>query len=343
MRSLIRISLSFLLGFSFVATARAGERCGEVSGDGAALDAAWERIEALCGCAVTDGSNARSAAREFAKCARGVATRAVLDGDLRSRCRSRLLAGVRHSVCARPPGWMTCCLTNRRGRTSCRARRSADQCTSSASRFATSGSTGTCLDACAEVTGPACWRDADCDDGNACTVDRCAPTGLCSSIEITGCVPGGDTTCTGNGAQTHELSSEEQILLAKVNQYRATRGAPAVLACSSLSRAAQDHAADMRNRGYFSHRGENGSTFPERACDAGYLRGCGPTTWMGEIIAGGNPTGVETLDQWVNSSGHRAILSSSDFIVAGIGHACGGSFGHYWVMVFGGAGEASCE
>ncbi len=64
---------------------------------------------------------------------------------------------------------------------------------------------------------------------------------------------------------------------------------------------------------------------------------------MGEIIAAANSTADATFSQWVNSPGHESILASAAYKVAGIGHACGGAYGHYWVMVFAAADEASCR
>ncbi len=305
------VVLSFALGMLFSAPAHGAERCGDLAGDEEALAFVWSALDAACGCAPAPQKDWKSAYRAFSACAKSVVAQAIEDGNARAKCRSTLLRGIRRSTCARPEEWTTCCLTNRRGRTSCRLRKHADRCVSTASHTAVMGESATCLDACHDVAGE--------------------PGG-----------PGGPA-CEGTGPPTHGLSPQEETLLQLINGHRRSEGAAPVEACVSLNRAAQDHANDLRDRKYFAHKGKNGSEFWERACDAGYSAGCGPTTWMGEIIAGYDAAPQGAFDQWLNSPGHEYILSTANYTRAGIGRACGGPLGHYWVVDFAAAAEPSCE
>ncbi len=325
----------------------AAEKCGTVAGDEADLATAWQRLEATCGCSPARTESWKPEFRSFVSCARTVATQAVVDETIRAKCRSTLLSGAKKSTCSRPPEWTTCCYTTRKGKQSCKARRTEELCAETPNKFAELGETDTCLDACANASGPTCWEDVECDDADPCTIDWCESSDGCVHVDVPGCTPGGSddggTSCTGNGTPTHGLAAVEQQLFDLVNAYRASQGEPPVTTCSALNRSAQDHANDMRNRGYYAHVGPGGTEFWERACEAGYTAGCGPLTWMGEIIAASDATAQGILDQWLNSPGHDFIMGSSNYTVAGIGHACGGPFGHYWVMDFGGANEPSCN
>ena len=82
----------------------------------------------------------------------------------------------------------------------------------------------------------------------------------------------------GAGDTTTALDAQEQAFLTLLNNHRAANGKSPVAACKSLSRAAQGHSEDMRDNDYFSHIGLDGSNPFERACDACYSLGCGPSS-----------------------------------------------------------------
>ena len=150
--------------------------------------------------------------------------------------------------------------------------------------------------------------------------------------------------CGGAGPATTPLDSEEQALLVLINNHRANNNLGPLSACTSLNRAAQGHSEDMRDQDYFSHTGLDNSTPWDRACDACYMQGCGPTTAMGENIAAGNSGAQATFNQWLNSPPHNANMLGANFTVIGIGRATGGgTYGSYWTNVFGGNTEPSCN
>lgn len=129
-----------------------------------------------------------------------------------------------------------------------------------------------------------------------------------------------------------QFSDEEEEMLQLVNDIRAQYGREPVRLNPYLNQAAYDHSKDMGENNYFSHVGLNGSSFSQRAKDAGYEGS--PT---GENIAAGNSTAQSTFQQWVNSSGHLNNILNSGSNEMGIGHAQvnGSNYTHYWTQVFG--------
>ncbi|SDP21399.1 Uncharacterized conserved protein YkwD, contains CAP (CSP/antigen 5/PR1) domain [Pedococcus dokdonensis] len=120
-------------------------------------------------------------------------------------------------------------------------------------------------------------------------------------------------------------------VLSLVNSERARAGCRAVRANSALQTAAQRHSADMAAKDYFSHTSKDGRTFADRIRAAGY-RG----STIGENIAAGQTTASAVMKSWMASSGHRANILNCSFTALGVGHATGGSYGHYWTQDFGG-------
>lgn len=120
-------------------------------------------------------------------------------------------------------------------------------------------------------------------------------------------------------------------VLALVNSQRSKAGCRAVRANSALQTAAQRHSADMAAKDYFSHTSKDGRTFADRIRAAGY-RG----STIGENIAAGQSTASAVMRSWMASSGHRANILNCSFTALGVGHATGGSYGHYWTQDFGG-------
>ena len=87
----------------------------------------------------------------------------------------------------------------------------------------------------------------------------------------------------------------------------------------------------MAANDYFSHVSQNGATFVDRIEAEGYPR---PRS---ENIAAGNSTAAATMDQWMNSAGHRANILDCTAKDMGLGVASNPSstFGTYWTQDFG--------
>lgn len=114
-----------------------------------------------------------------------------------------------------------------------------------------------------------------------------------------------------------------------VNQVRREAGCGPVRWDGRLATASTRHSTDMVRRHYFEHVSPDGETPWDRAHAAGYPK---PGA---ENIAAGSATFAATLDQWLNSPGHRANIMNCRFVAMGVGEAEGGSFHHYWTQMFG--------
>ena len=164
---------------------------------------------------------------------------------------------------------------------------------------------------------------------------------------------------------TVRLSPEKaNDVLSLVNTERSGRGLPTLRMNDSLQRAAELHAVDMWNRGYFSHFTPEGTSYVDRIRSAGYLDvnpvlcgcsvgsvgsagvqqqvsphavtytsdlcDCRPIIALGENLARGQATSPETVQDWLSSPGHRDTMLHPEFTEAGIA-----VFGRLWVMTFG--------
>lgn len=125
---------------------------------------------------------------------------------------------------------------------------------------------------------------------------------------------------------TPGIPAEAQQVVDLVNQERASAGCGALAVDSRLTSAAQGHASDMAERDYFSHESPEGTTFVDRANAAGY-----PSPG-GENIAKGQTSAAQVMDDWMNSSSHRANILNCDFTTIGVGVD---ENDWTWVQVFG--------
>jgi uncharacterized protein YkwD len=140
--------------------------------------------------------------------------------------------------------------------------------------------------------------------------------------------------CPGARAQISDASPHKlrSALLCLVNRRRAEHGLSRLTLDRKLERAAGRHARDMAERGYFAHQRAGGPDLGTRLVRAGW-RG----SRSGEAIAygcgaAGSPNA--TLEAWMNSPPHRAVILSGSYGRGGLGigdHApCGG--GATWVL-----------
>lgn len=93
---------------------------------------------------------------------------------------------------------------------------------------------------------------------------------------------------------------------------------------SRLITAAQKHADDMNEHGYFSHTGQDGSSPSERVTREGY-------SWskVGENLAQGYTNTSKVVAGWLESDGHCANLMNPAYTELGVGKS-----GDIWVQVF---------
>lgn len=125
-----------------------------------------------------------------------------------------------------------------------------------------------------------------------------------------------------------ETTTETQIL-SLVNNERSKVGIKPLVLNWELSRVAKIKCQDMINNNYFSHQSPTyGSPFDMMKKFGISYRSAG------ENIAAGQKTPQEVMNAWMNSSGHRANILSSNYSELGVGKQNGGSYGVYWTQMF---------
>ena len=123
--------------------------------------------------------------------------------------------------------------------------------------------------------------------------------------------------------------SIESQVIQLTNQERAKNGLKPLAADWQLSRVARYKSADMRDKNYFSH------TSPTYGSPFTMMKNFGINyRSAAENIAAGQRTPNEVVQSWMNSPGHRKNILSPTYTHIGVGHATGGSYGHYWTQMF---------
>ncbi|MFE7038220.1 CAP domain-containing protein [Streptomyces atratus] len=116
-------------------------------------------------------------------------------------------------------------------------------------------------------------------------------------------------------------------ILTLVNSERSKAGCSPLTVNAKLTKAAQDHSADMASHRNMSHTGSDGSAPGDRITRAGYR-------WSayGENVAYGYTTPESVMAGWMNSPGHKRNILDCSFKEIGVGLAQPGS---YWTQDFG--------
>ena len=144
-------------------------------------------------------------------------------------------------------------------------------------------------------------------------------------------------------AGLQDLEAVRAEMLARVNAARRSAGLAPLKRCVDLDLAAQAHARDLLERGYYSHRSPEGSTPSSRARAAGY-----PSDQVAENLHERTGPIELIVKDWLNSPGHRRNILNPDATELGIGLALGSGYGRdpgsyrvVWVQSFGRRTEAA--
>lgn len=124
--------------------------------------------------------------------------------------------------------------------------------------------------------------------------------------------------------ETSEQFAQEVLDL--VNQERRKQGIAPLRLSRELMDAAAIRAEEITQ--VFSHTRPNGQPCSSLIDQGAYT--------VGENIAAGTSTPEAVVNQWMNSSGHRANILNKDYTELGVGHEYrrGSEYGHYWVQMF---------
>lgn len=127
-----------------------------------------------------------------------------------------------------------------------------------------------------------------------------------------------------NVAHAQENFAVEVLNL--VNAERAKVGAPPLKLAADLQQASAIRAREIIQT--FSHTRPDGSSCFTVIQKRG--RTCG------ENIAAGHASAAETVEQWMNSDGHRENILNPAFRELGVGYAYEdySTYHHYWVQLF---------
>jgi uncharacterized protein YkwD len=121
-----------------------------------------------------------------------------------------------------------------------------------------------------------------------------------------------------------------EALLCEIGALRERRDLRRLRPSAELESAAGLHATDMVQRRYFSHTSPGGGDLADRARRSGFAReGC---SWrVGEVLAWGigrRTTARRTVRAWMESPGHREILTANRFGRIGLGMVYGNPAGY---------------
>jgi uncharacterized YkwD family protein len=140
-------------------------------------------------------------------------------------------------------------------------------------------------------------------------------------------VPASSASSSKSSSAT--VPSAVQQVVTLVNQQRQKNGLAPLKMVQSLDNVAQTKAQDMINENYFDH------TSPKYGSPFQMMSKFGISySYAGENIAAGQPDAATVMNDWMNSSGHRANILDPHYTEIGVGEAKGGTYGTYWVQEF---------
>ncbi len=132
------------------------------------------------------------------------------------------------------------------------------------------------------------------------------------------------------------LDPEEQAAFNQLNVERTSRGLPAVRLSPTLQAASEWMAVDMIGNSTptsLSHTDSLGRDIRARFTAFGYT----PNSSIRENINAGHRTGLESMQAWMDSPGHRVNNLAEDVKVVGLALVVrpGTTFTYYWALAFG--------
>ena len=138
----------------------------------------------------------------------------------------------------------------------------------------------------------------------------------------------GSNTSGGNTIASNNMNRDEQEIFNLINKQRTNNGLTPLKIDEEVQKVARIKAEDMVTNNYFSHQSPTyGSPFAMlKSFKISYKS-------AGENIAA-NSSNTGAVNAWMNSSGHRANILSSNYNYTGIGVVSSPRYGKIYVQQF---------
>ena len=138
----------------------------------------------------------------------------------------------------------------------------------------------------------------------------------------------GSNTSGGNTIVSNNMNQDEQEVFDLINKQRTNNGLSTLKIDEEVQKVARIKAEDMVTNNYFSHQSPTyGSPFDMlKSFKISYKS-------AGENIAA-NSSNTGAVNAWMNSSGHRANILSSNYNYTGIGIVSSPRYGKIYVQQF---------
>lgn len=121
-------------------------------------------------------------------------------------------------------------------------------------------------------------------------------------------------------SDSNYIAEIEQAIFQRVNQERTAAGLPALSYNITMEHYARIKSKDMGDNGYFSHEDLQGNLITEQMkTDGVSYKAWGENIAYIQGMNDNNSLATKFMDNWMNSSGHRANILSTNFSSIGIG------------------------
>ena len=121
-------------------------------------------------------------------------------------------------------------------------------------------------------------------------------------------------------SDSNYISEIEQAIFQRVNAERSAAGLPALSYNNTMEHYARIKSKDMGDNGYFSQEDKQGNLITaQMKADGVSYRAWGENIAYIQGINSNSALATKFMDNWMNSSGHRANILSTNFSSIGIG------------------------
>lgn len=145
-------------------------------------------------------------------------------------------------------------------------------------------------------------------DGNS-NIDTESTSPATASADAS--APTSADACLGLGEPSDDI---HRAILDNLNNFRTANGLPPLVYSETLQAAADAHARDLYERGFFAHINPDGKNPGQRAVAVGFCH-----KYVGENIAAGQKSADTAQTAWENSPSHRENMLETGYKYAGVG------------------------